>query len=78
MHTYEVRPRQDKSGVNLISKELPHGRLWYGGPNAAENAIGYARVYSKAHETEVKVFDAKGEVVAEHRWDARTSTDLVI
>jgi hypothetical protein len=29
-------------------------------------------------ETEVTVFDAKGEVIAVHRWDARTAKDLVI
>jgi len=34
MHVYEVRPRKDKRGVDLISAVLPFGRLWYGGPNA--------------------------------------------
>ena len=42
MHLYEVRPRKDKRGVDLISDALPFGRLWYDGPNAASNAIGYA------------------------------------
>jgi hypothetical protein len=27
MHVYEVRPRKDKRGVNLISDALPFGRL---------------------------------------------------
>jgi len=31
MHAYEVRPRKDKRGVDLISEALPFGRLWYGG-----------------------------------------------
>ena len=44
MHTYEVRPRSDKRGVDLISDVLPFGRLWYGEPNAASNAIGYAKL----------------------------------
>ena len=30
MHVYEVRPRKDKRGVDLISDALPFGRLWYG------------------------------------------------
>jgi hypothetical protein len=30
MHKYEVRPRKDHRGVNLISDALPFGRLWYG------------------------------------------------
>lgn len=31
-HLYEVRPREDKRGVDLISDALPFGRLWYDGP----------------------------------------------
>ena len=27
-HAYEVRPRKDKRGVDLISDALPFGRLW--------------------------------------------------
>ena len=44
MHTYEVRPRKDHPGVDLISGALPFGRLWYGDgePNPVNNAIGYA------------------------------------
>jgi hypothetical protein len=42
MHIYKVRPRHDKRGIDLISDVLPFGWLWYGGPNAVSNAIGYA------------------------------------
>jgi hypothetical protein len=28
MHVFEVRPRKDKRGVDLISDALPFGRLW--------------------------------------------------
>ena len=38
-HVYEVRPRQDHRGFDLISDVLPFGRLWYGEPNAISNAI---------------------------------------
>src|SRR5689334_8449370 len=48
-HAYEVRPRKDRRGVDLIGDALPFGRLWYGDPNAVENAIGYAQHYSRAH-----------------------------
>ena len=41
LHTYEVRPRKDKRGFDLISDALPFGRLWYGEPNVVTNAIGY-------------------------------------
>jgi hypothetical protein len=43
MHAYEVRPRKDHRGVDLISGALPFGGLWYGGPNAVANTIGYAQ-----------------------------------
>jgi len=46
-HVYEVGPRKDHRGVNLISDVLPFGRLWYGEPNAISNAIGYAKFYSR-------------------------------
>jgi hypothetical protein len=36
-HFYEVRPRKDKRGVDLISDALPFGRLRYGEPNAISN-----------------------------------------
>jgi hypothetical protein len=38
-HVYEVRPRKDHRGVDLISDVLPFGWLWYAGPNAVSNAI---------------------------------------
>jgi hypothetical protein len=28
-HVYEVRPRKDKLGVDLISDVLPFGGLWF-------------------------------------------------
>jgi hypothetical protein len=39
---YEVRPRKDKRGVDLISDALPFGRLWYDGPNAVSHTIDCA------------------------------------
>jgi hypothetical protein len=32
VHVYEVRPRKDKRGVDLISDALPFDRLWYREP----------------------------------------------
>ncbi len=42
MHGYEVRPRKDYRGVDLISDALPFGKLWYGEPNAINNAVNCA------------------------------------
>jgi hypothetical protein len=66
VHAYEIRPRKDKRGVDLISDALPFGRLWYDGANAASNAIGYAQHYSRAHDAVVRVYDATGDVVETH------------
>ena len=30
LHAYEIRPRKDHRGVDLISDALPFGGLWYG------------------------------------------------
>ena len=49
-HVYEVRPRKDKRGVDLISDVLPFGRLWYREPNAIGNAIGYGEHGSRSHD----------------------------
>ena len=36
---------------------LSFGRLWYGEPNAVANAIGYAKFYSRSHDTVICVYD---------------------
>jgi len=48
MHIYEVRPRKDHRGVDLISDALPFGRLWYGEPNAIAN-VSDTRSIAAAH-----------------------------
>jgi hypothetical protein len=50
MHAYEVRPRKDHRGVDLISDALPFGRLSYGEPDAVSNAVDYAK-FSAGHIT---------------------------
>src|SRR5262249_30601951 len=66
MHVYEVRPRKDHRGVDLISDVLPFGRLWYGEPNAVSNAIGYAMHSSRSHDAAIRVYDAAGNVIETH------------
>src|SRR5262249_60072959 len=62
-HLYEVRPRKDKRGVDLISEVLPFGRLWYDTP---DNAIGHAEHYSRSHDAVIRVYDAAGNVIETH------------
>ena len=66
MHVYEVRPRSDKRGVDLISDALPFGRLWYGEPNAISNAIGCARFRGRSHRAVIRVYDEAGNVIETH------------
>jgi hypothetical protein len=66
MHLYEVRPRKDHRGVDLISAALPFGRLWYGEPNAVPNAIGYAEHRSRSHDAVIRVYDQAGTVIETH------------
>ena len=65
-HLYEVRPRKDHRGVDLISGALPFGRLWYGEPNAISNAIGYTKFYSRSHHAVIRVYDEAGNVIETH------------
>jgi hypothetical protein len=74
MHVYEVRPRKDKRGVDLISDVLPFGRLWYTEPNAVANAIGYAQHRSRSHDAVIRVYDDAGNVIETHE-DTRDFTE---
>jgi hypothetical protein len=60
MHVYEVRPRKDRRGVDLISDALPFGRLWYGESNAVTNAIDYVKFRSRSHRAVIRVYDEAG------------------
>jgi hypothetical protein len=68
MHAYEVRPRSDKRGVDLISDTLPFGRLWYDTP---DHAIGYAMHSSRSHDAVIRVYDDAGNAIEtlEHKGD---------
>jgi hypothetical protein len=60
MHAYEVRPRKDKRGVDLISDALPFGQLWYTKP---DDAIEYAKFYSRSRNAVIRVCDDVGNVI---------------
>lgn len=65
-HIYEIRSRKDHRGVDLLSDALPFGRLWYGGPNAVNNAVDYAKHRSRSHDAVILVYDAVGNVIETH------------
>jgi len=58
---------------DLISDVLPFGRLWYAGPNAVANAIGYAEHCRRSHDAVIRVYDETGNVIEthEHAGDVR-------
>ncbi len=62
-HVYEVHPRSDKRGVDLISDTLPFGRLWY---LEVSDAIGYAKHRSRSHHAVIRVYDEAGNVIETH------------
>ena len=65
-YVYEVRPRKDHGGFNLISNLLPFARLCYGQPNAIGCAMGYAKLYSRSHDAVIRVYDDTRNVIEMH------------
>jgi hypothetical protein len=55
--------RSDKRGVDLISDVLPFGRLWYTRP---DDAVGYAKFFSRSHDAVIRVYDETGNVIETH------------
>ena len=65
-HVYEIRPRKDRRGVDLISDALPFGRLWYVEPSAISNAVGYAKFRSRSHDAVIRIYDEAANVIETH------------
>jgi hypothetical protein len=59
-HVYEIRPRKDTRGLDLISERLPLGVLWFEGADANEDAVNYARAFSYPRPVIIRVFDESG------------------
>ena len=62
-HCYEIRPRKDKRGADLISDALPFGRLWY---EDASVAVDYAKHSSRSHDALIRVYDGAGNLIETH------------
>jgi hypothetical protein len=45
---YEIRPREDRDGFDLISDRLRYGPIWYAGPDAVRCAVAYAKYCSRS------------------------------
>ena len=60
---YEVRPRKDRRGVDLISDVLPFGRLRY---DTSDNAIVRGCAAAVHMMAVIRVYDDAGNVIETH------------
>ncbi len=67
---YEVRPRKDRDGFDLISDRLRRGPIWYAGHDAVRNAVAYAKYHSHSgsHRAIIRVFDEFGTAIETHEF----------
>ena len=67
---YEIRPRQDGHGFDLISDGFRRGPIWYSGPDAIRNAVAYAkfRSHSRSRRATIRVLDQSGAVIKTHEF----------
>ena len=65
---YEIRPREDRDGFDLISDTFRGDPISYGGPDAVRNAVAYAkyRSWSRSHRAIIRVLDDSGVVIQTH------------
>ena len=63
---HRLKTRKDHRGVDVISDALQFGRLWYDGPVALSNAIGYAQHYSRSEGAVIRIYDEAGNAIETH------------
>ena len=65
---YEIRPRKDRDGFDLISDRLRFGPIWYTGPDAVRYATAYAkyRSRSRSHRAIIRVLNEAGNMTETH------------
>ena len=63
---YEIRPRKERDGFDLIGDRLQDGPIWYAGPDAVRRAIAYAKYCSRSRWAIIRVFNESGNVTETH------------
>jgi hypothetical protein len=65
---YEIRPRKERDGFDLISDRLRRGPIWYAGPDAVRNAVSFAKYCSRSRSrwAIIRVFNESGNVTETH------------
>jgi hypothetical protein len=51
--------------IDLISDALPFGGVWYTKP---DDAVDYAKFYSRSHDAVIRLYDAAGSVIETHKY----------
>ena len=66
---YEIRPRKDWDGFDLISDCFRRGPIWYAGPDAVRHAVAYAKYRSRSRSrwAIIRVFNEAGKVTETHK-----------
>ena len=62
---YEIRPRKDRDGFDLISDRLRYGPI-FAGSDAVRCAVAYAKYHSRSHRVIIRVFNEAGNVIETH------------
>jgi hypothetical protein len=62
---YEIRPRKDRDGFDLISDRLRYGPI-FAGSDAVRCAVAYAKYRSGSHQVIIRVFNEAGNVIETH------------
>ena len=63
-YVYEIRPSKNGGGFQLTSDVLLSGPLWY---TRVQQAIGFAKFYSRSNEAVIRVYDATEKLIEVHR-----------
>jgi hypothetical protein len=65
---YEIRPRKERDGFDLISDRFRAGPIWYAGPDAVRNAVSFAKYLSlsRSRWAIIRVFNEVGKVTETH------------
>jgi len=62
---YELRPRKDKDGFELINDGFRYGPIWYSGRDAVRNAVAYAEYRSlmRSQRAIIRVLNESGAII---------------
>jgi len=78
---YEIRPRRQGDGFDLISDQLRDGPIPYAGPDAVRNAVAYAKhcSWSRSRRAIIRVLDHSEAIIEDFKALGRdTASDLAV